>query len=300
MTSDQMAHLAAPSRRRFLLSGAATFGAALLAACTAPAAPPQPTPAAPAKAATPSIVLATSELVTGPNRFAVGIIDEANKPIVNAAVRFSFFQLSGQEGVKRAEAAATFRWVDQQTRGIYTAPVQFDVPGRWGVEAVVEQAGRSLTIRAPFEVKATGSAPMIGGPAVRSKTPTAEEVADVSTICTAAPPCSLHTASLDALLGNGRPSVILFATPGFCTSATCAPQLGVLLDVQPRHADDLNFLHVEIFKDPRNQVLADAVTEWRLPSEPWLFFVDRQGTIVDRYDGIATADEIEASIARLA
>jgi hypothetical protein len=47
-------------------------------------------------------------------------------------------------------------------------------------------------------------------------------------------------------------------------------------------------------------VLADAVTEWSLPSDPWSFFVDKSGTIVERFDGIATADEIEGGIARIA
>jgi len=46
-------------------------------------------------------------------------------------------------------------------------------------------------------------------------------------------------------------------------------------------------------------VLADAVSEWRLPSEPWIFFVDRGGTIAERYDGIATAEEIQGAIARI-
>jgi len=290
------------SRRNLLSIGLGVLGSAMLSGCStpAPSAPILAPPPVAAKPTGPTLVLATAELVVGPNRFAVGIIDEANKPMVDASVRFSFFQLAGQEGIKRAEAPATFRWVDQRTRGIYTAPVQFDVPGRWGVEAVVEQGGRTQTIRAPFEVKATGSAPMVGSPAVRSRTLTARDVKDPSELCTAAPPCELHADSLDELLGNGKPTVILFASPGFCTSATCASQLGVLLDVKPRHADRLNFSHVEIFKDPRNNVLADAVTEWNLPSEPWLFFVDRSGVIVERYDGIATAEEIEASIVRLA
>jgi hypothetical protein len=102
------------------------------------------------------------------------------------------------------------------------------------------------------------------------------------------------------LLANGKPTAVLFASPGFCTSQTCAPQLGVLLQVRPKHADTINFAHVEIYKDPRNGVLADAVTEWSLPSEPWIFFVDRSGTIVERFDGIATAEEIEGGIAKLA
>jgi glutathione peroxidase-family protein len=69
--------------------------------------------------------------------------------------------------------------------------------------------------------------------------------------------------------------------------------------VRPRHGDAVRFVHVEIFKDPRNQILADAVTEWHLPSEPWIFFIDRTGTIVERFDGIATAEEIDEGIARI-
>lgn len=290
------------TRRALLRAAGGTLAALALAACqTAPSAssPAPPAGTAPPKPAGPSLVLATSELVVGRNRFAVGIVDAANRPIVDAQVTFGFFQLDGQEATKRAEAPATFRWVDQRTKGIYTAPVELDAPGRWGVEAVVEREGRTEVVRSPFEVKAVGSAPAIGSPAIRSRTLTVAAVRDPSELCTAAPPCELHAVSLDALLANGRPTAVLFASPGFCSSATCAPQLGVLLGVRPRFAEHIDFAHVEIYKDPRNGVLADAVMEWRLPSEPWLFFVDRGGTIVERFDGIATAEEIEAALAQL-
>ena len=104
----------------------------------------------------PTVVLATSELVVGRNRFAVGILDEANQPIVEAPVTFSFFQLTGEQGTKRSEAPATFRWVDQKTKGIYTAPVTFDAAGRWGVEAMLHRDGSTTVIRSPFEVQAAG------------------------------------------------------------------------------------------------------------------------------------------------
>lgn len=292
------------SRRALLKTTGGVVAALALAGCGAsqPAAQQatQPAAAAPVKPTGPTLVIATSELVVGPNRFAVGIIDEANRPIVDAKATFGFFQLSGAEAVKRAEAPATFRWVDQQTKGIYTAPVTFDAPGRWGVEALVERDGQQQSVRAQFEVKATGSAPTIGMPAIRSRTVTPQDVNDPSELCTAAPPCELHGTSLDAMLAAGKPTVILFASPGYCSSQTCAPQLSVLLSVRPRYGDAVGFVHVEIYRDPRNQVLADAVTEWRLPSEPWLFFVDRQGIVVERFDGIATAEEIEAGIARIA
>jgi hypothetical protein len=283
--------------RRALLLGGGTLAALALSGCGSEQSGSGTAPAA--KAAGPTILLATSDLAVGQNRFAIGIVDEANRPIVDATVTFSFFQLSGNEGTKRAESPATFRWVDQRTRGIYTAPVQFDAPGRWGVEATVEREGKRQVIRSPFEVKPTGAAPMIGSAAIRSKTLTPADVKDPTELCTAGPPCELHATSLDHLLANGRPTVVLFASPGFCSSQTCAPQLGVLLDVRPRHADAINFAHVEIYKDPRNQVLADAVKEWGLPSEPWLYVVDKGGTIVERFDGIATREEIEDAIAKV-
>ena len=39
--------------------------------------------------------LATSELVVGRNRFALGLIGEDSKPILDAKVRLDFFELSG-------------------------------------------------------------------------------------------------------------------------------------------------------------------------------------------------------------
>jgi hypothetical protein len=292
-----MIHPHRPISRRALLRASGALAVLSLAGCAAQQ--PAPTPSPAAKAAGPTVILATSDLAVGQNRFAVGILDESNRPIVDAKVTFGFFQLSGNDGTKRAESPATFRWVDQQTKGIYTAPVTFDAPGRWGVEATVERDGRRQVIRSPFEVKATSAAPMIGAPAIRSKTLTPADVKDPTELCTAGPPCELHATSLDQLLANGKPTVVLFASPGFCSSQTCAPQLGVLLEVKPRHADAVNFAHVEIYKDPRHGVVADAITEWSLPSEPWMFFVDKQGTIVERFDGIATRDEIENGIAKL-
>ena len=244
-------------------------------------------------------VLATSELVVGRNRFALGLIGEDNRPILDAQVHLDFFELSGDTGTKRAEAEARFRWVELQSKGIYTAPVEFERAGRWGVEVRATREGRTETARIPFEVRQSGQAPTIGAPAPRAKTLTPADVRDTIELCTAGPPCELHGVSLDAVLGTGTPAVVLFASPGFCTSATCAPQHGVFLDARRRHPDRATYHHVEIYKDPRNGVVADAVTAWNLPSEPWVFFVNGSGTIVERFEGIATLEELEQALGTL-
>jgi hypothetical protein len=288
------------TRRAALVRLGSSAAALALSACQLPASiGAQPTPTAPPKSTGPTLVIASSELVVGPNRFAAGLIDETNHPIPDAGMTLSFFQINGQQATKRFESKATYRWVDQKTKGVYTAPVSFDTAGRWGVEAAFSRDGQPASARSSFEVQQTGSAPTIGTPAIRSKTPTVQDVRDPSEICTAAPPCELHSTSLDQLLGSGRPTLVLFASPGFCTSATCAPQLDVVLSLRPKYADKINFSHIEIYKDPRNGVLADTVNEWHLVTEPWTFFVDKTGMIVERFDGIVTAEEIQPVLDKL-
>lgn len=291
--------------RRAALKLLAQLGLGLSAtACTATA-PPPPTPTLvvgstvpPSRGVTP--VLANSELVIGRNRVALGLIAD-ERPLTDARVSLGFYQIMGQQATKRSETDAAFRWIDEETRGLYVATADFDQPGQWGVEVTATRAGWEPRIaRLQFEVRAQGAAPMIGTPAPRSKTLTTGEVGDASEICSNAPPCALHGLSLDQALANGRPTLVLFASPGFCMTATCAPELAVVLEARARRPERANWVHVEVYKDPRNGVFADAVVEWKLASEPWVFLADAGGVIRDRFEGPATREELEESLATLA
>jgi hypothetical protein len=41
-------------------------------------------------------------------------------------------------------------------------------------------------------------------------------------------------------------------------------------------------------------VLAPAVDEWGLPTEPWVFVVDSEGIILGRFEGLVTPEELAA------
>ena len=41
-----------------------------------------------------------------------------------------------------------------------------------------------------------------------------------------------------------------------------------------------------------NIVLAPAVEEWGLPTEPWVFVVDANGIVAGRYEGVVTPEEL--------
>jgi hypothetical protein len=283
--------------RRAALQRLAASGAALLAtACSAPAAV---TPTPQEKASPPlTIAMATSELVIGPNRLAMGLIGPDNQPIADAQATIGLYQLDGTQGTKVSETAATFRWVELRQRGVYVTRAAFNRAGPWGLEVLARPTpdAAPVSARVTLDVKDRGLAPMIGDPARPTRSLIETDVSDLTTICSNAPPCSLHGQTIAAAVQSGRPSVLAFATPGFCTTLTCAPQLNVVLELAQRYSGRAEFVHIEIYKEPRDRVLADAVTEWQLLTEPWVFIVDRNGVIRDRFEGIATAEELSESL----
>ena len=83
---------------------------------------------------------------------------------------------------------------------------------------------------------------------------------------------------------------------------------GPITDTVERKAaahPDVAFVHLEVWEDFENKKLTPWATEWILPDpqrggkEPWVFFVGRDGTIVERLDNVATDAEIDRGIARL-
>jgi hypothetical protein len=156
--------------------------------------------------------------------------------------------------------------------------------------------------RLNFEVKDRFSAPGYDEPAPRSVSPTDRDVGgDTSHICSNTPPCNLHSISIaEALQGGQKPLVVLFATPLLCTSATCGPELQDVLQLRDAYADQANFIHVEIYQYPFDgQHVAPTVDEWKLPSDPWTFIVDKTGIVRDRFEGSAPFDELEPSLKTL-
>ena len=90
----------------------------------------------------------------------------------------------------------------------------------------------------------------------------------------------------------------MFATPKYCTSRTCGPVVDVVSAVRRKHtASGIRFIHVEIYKDndPAKGV-NQWVTQWRLPSEPWVFLVGPDGKVRDRFEGTVSVRELDASV----
>ena len=282
---------------------------ALLAACGVIGPPATPTPEPPRV----ELVLASAEQVVGVNRVTLVVLDEKGKPIEFGWGRARFFQIDGASATLRSETDVYFRPIGLEAipghahqlfsthhldmRGLWLAEATFDKSGPWGVEITVDQPGRPPVVaRTRFDVLTTSSSPAVGAPAPRSRNLIASDVTDISKISTAQPPGDMYDVRIADAIAAHRPLLVLFATPAFCTSRVCGPEYEIVQTMQPLYARGMDFVHIEIWKDPANQVPMDTVTEWGIRSDPWVFLIDRHGTVRHKFSGLVTVAELDEAI----
>jgi len=273
--------------------------ALLLTACGAEAAP---TPAATSSQLQAQVV-ATEIVVGNQQRVPIGITDH-NTPVTDATVHVRSFVLNGNTGVFRGESDAPFKGQGLEGGGTYVARLNFDKAGDWGVEITASRPhGAHTTVRLPMNVIALPVVPGVGQPAPATQNPTAKDVADVETIDSGRPVDDMHQLSIAEAIQQHRPALVVFATPAFCTSRTCGPEVKAVQSLEPAYRDRLAFIHVEIYRDfkpdPSKKQLAQAVIDWRLQTEPWIFLIDSKGTIQARFEGPAATDEVKAALDQL-
>ena len=124
-------------------------------------------------------------------------------------------------------------------------------------------------------------------------TPTADDVGgDLSQITTRIPPDTQNQVDYADVLGK-EPIVLLFATPQFCQSRVCGPVVDVAEQVKQLYGDKAAFIHMEICNDnDPGKGTRPQVKDFNLPTEPWLFVIDREGTITDVIEGAFGVEEL--------
>jgi hypothetical protein len=319
--------LAASAAGALLAAGCGSSGGAKTPAATEGAATPGAgTPASgatPVSTANPSGItpnLLTQEFVAGrDNRFAVGLITKDGKLVKGAAVHLKFFTIGpdGQTGTLRGEGDATYEElnvagahlhdrsagdaVTVDSVSFYVANTPFDAAGKWGVEisATLPDGGAAATIQAPFTVLATSRSPAQGTVPPASLNDTFFTNCNTESLCSRSPACPLHDKVIADVLGKGRPLVVMFSTPAFCTSRFCGPVLEVLLAQAPTYQDRADFVHIEVWQDFQLQKHRAATDEWRLPTEPYTFFMDKNGVVVGKFEAVFGQNELTSALDQL-
>jgi hypothetical protein len=187
---------------------------------------------------------------------------------------------------------------DHGVTHLYVAHIRVDAPGTYWVLAE-PVGGRRIQALGNLEVTEEPSAPKVGEKAFPSRTPTLQsEEGNIAALTTRDPPDrELLRYSVADSIKAGKPFVLTFATPKFCTSRTCGP---VVDAVRKRFAlTDVRFIHVEVYEG-NNPALGPNrwFSEWRLRNEPWTFLVGRDGRIKASFAGSFSVGELTEAVRR--
>jgi hypothetical protein len=277
-------------------------------------------------------IMATTDLYVGaPQRVGVGLPLNDGRLVSFGTVRFSFSFLgtSSSPASSAPTAGVPARYIPTpgtptggdavqitqpaQARGIYEADdVRFDRAGYWQVAVAADVGGRTERATAAFPVQQTPSLPAPGQQALRTDNLTIHsrgvpKAAIDSRAVTDGkiPDPELHRWTIAEALSQHRPIVVVFATPLYCQSQFCGPETDAVDKLWRTYKDRAVFIHVEIWKDynAQPQEINRAAADWLYRNgdltEPWVYLIGSNGTILDRWSSLFDPNELAQELKRL-
>lgn len=173
-------------------------------------------------------------------------------------------------------------------------------PGEWGLVVDTTLGDSTARLQIVVELVAETNSPAVGTtpPASENRTLTTEP--DLAKLSSGTDPDpDLYQQTIAQAMASGKPSVITFATPGFCQTRYCTPVVDSLSAAHEQLGDGANFIHVEVYKEYNPLILADEMAEWGLITEPWTFVLDGDGRIAARLGGPVSPQELADELAEL-
>lgn len=257
-----------------------------------------------------SVFLGGEDYVEGADTYvAFGLVRDPAGPVSGANAKVWIAAGAGGEGAPSAPVVAPWGGYTKPDapapapQGVNAAQLRFDRPGVWQMLVEVESQGSRYVGTTAIQIKPRSGASTIlpGARAIASETPTVADHRGVNPICTRTPPCEFHRITLADAIRTRKPTAFIVATPKFCMSRTCGPNLEELITVAREVGDRAQFVHAEVYhsdkaEDIQRQAVSPTYAEWKMVSEPWLVLIAADGTIASRFEGPVVASTIRQAI----
>jgi hypothetical protein len=259
----------------------------------------------------PQLAMASSVFTVGDNRMAFGVIAQDGVPVYGkTAVYVAPTPGDPAQGpfVAPADVLLTqARYRSKQAAlttdpfyAVYGADVPLKKDGDYSVlSATLGSDGKLLGAPGSIKVlkKSSDPIPQVGQKAPKVHTDTLETAkGDVSKIDTRSPPSDMHAKDFADVVGK-QPVALLFSTPQLCQSRVCGPVTDIALQMEAKYGKRMTFIHQEVYVDNDVQKgLRPPLQQFHLQTEPWLFVVNKQGTITARLEGSIGVREFENAV----
>jgi hypothetical protein len=256
----------------------------------------------------PEVAPATSQFVSGDNRFAFGLIADGGEFVYGPmAVYIARTPEDAAEGpfVAPSDSLVTepeFRSQQAALEGdaassIYSTDLNLPKPGFYSVLVVTLLDDELFGATTQIEVAEDSPIPEVGEMAPSVETDTLEDSGgQIANIDTRQPPDDLHSVDFAEVRGQ-KPVALLFATPQLCESRVCGPVTDIALQLREEYGDQVEFIHQEVYveNDPSKGLRA-PLEAFNLPTEPWLFTFDEDGRVAARLEGSFGLAEFEKAV----
>ena len=254
-----------------------------------------------------SVIMATTVLEVGEQRVAFLLATPTG--LVKGDTEVSITPVYLPDNAAGESIVTRFHQWPYGVRGAFAANVDFDRPGQWRLDITAEGPDGGHAMQ-EVEILEDSSVPFIGsvGPLSENKTLGSEGAIELVTT-DYSPDLSLYEVTIREAVESPLPAVVVFASPAFCTTATCGPQVDAVSELRETYAGQAHFIHVEIYDNPDEiqgdldrAEIAPTVDEWGLTAIPhwfnesWTFVLNADGRIQDRFEGFATVVELEESL----
>ena len=248
-----------------------------------------------------TIALGTPDLSPGLHRISL-VIEGPAGLIETPAMRITV--LPADSPGEMEEVVARFSRFPDGVRGFHVTYVDFATVGRWNLILHIPSEDGFEDLGIAIDIPEDTAAPSVGDAAPASQSRTITDVANIEDLSTGdEPDPGLYLVSLADAVEAGKPLVVVFASPGFCTNAFCGPQAEVLSELRSIYGDAANYVHVDLYENPAEVKLgADPIEtpileEWGLHTGEWTFVVNADGVVAARFEAFAPLDEVETALA---
>lgn len=242
------------------------------------------------------LILVSSDFAVGQPRVSFALFDGTNAITDVQSVAVVAFD-GADENAKAVWSGSATPYTDYEVPYWVIYP---DLPtaGYHGLLAdITFKDGRSTQTSFILDVQEKTDSPALGDIPPASENRTVATEPDLSKLTSAVPPDpALYQMTVAEALKSGKPTVVGFATPGYCQTRWCAPVVQTMSTLNQEENGKVNFIHIEIYGDFTNLTAVPQVDEWGLTSEPWLFVLDKDGRLTAKLNGPVSPAELRTAL----
>jgi hypothetical protein len=238
-----------------------------------------------------------SSLTVGVDRVSVALLDARRNPVNASGVTLQVRSAAG-----RVVETRPLSNIAPQYGGIpvYVGLVRFPDVGQF--EYVVQGTSNGSAVSGHAFVTVSLHGPEV---AVGDRVPAESQAilgdpgVTIAKIDSGVPPDSWHNETIAQGVAQHKPMVLFFGDPAYCPSKTCGPTRDILQQLCQQFCGQLLFEHIETYYPAGppgpSATVNPAFDAFHLQTDPWIYFVNANGVVSDRYEGPVTLAELTQS-----